>query len=540
MIKQLFRHTFGAIIVTASIFAVKLPFSQTVQAQTETNLNVGIVQRFGENNNDQITISSTQGDQLTIHFTGGDGQPQTVETNQVKIDISNRSLEQNVIEERLILSDEGTFETAEDSAQKWQKLGIEVEITQPDRWQVWAKRSVYKTPLLRRLLIQNLKQQGYEEPYLETKVIKEKPIPSFVINGYRYSRDYLTISTNKNLVNVNAKDPQTGKTETRLYGGNLEIQPNSYGNFTLINDVPLETYLRGVVPYEIGPKAPIKAMEAQTIIARTYALRNVRRFKADNYQLCATTHCQVYKGLSGAVTSADQAIAATSGLVLTYNNELVDALYSSTTGGITAPFSDIWNGAERPYLKAVIDSPQTVWNMQTESLDNEENFKRFISLKQGFNEVDKSPLFRWTKNSNLTDLTKDLQNYLKRTKYPVSNINKIEKLEITKRSVSGRILQLQVTTDQGIINLYKNEIRNAFSAPISTLFYLEPIYNNNTLTGYSFIGGGYGHGVGLSQYGSYNLANLGWSAEQILSFYYQGTTIQKLNPSIVFWDENNY
>lgn len=539
MIKQLFRQTFRAIIFTASVLVVELPFNQPIHAQSDLNLHVGIVQRFGENNDDQITISSTENDQLTINFTGGDGQPQTIQTNQVKIDISSRSLGKNVIEERVILSDEGTFETAEDSAQKWKKLGIEVEITQPDRWQVWAKRSVYKTPLLRRWLIQNLKQQGYEEPYLETKIVTEKPIPSFVINGYRYNRDYLKITTDKNLVNVNTKDPQTGKSETRLYGGNLQIHPNSYGNFTLINNVPLEIYLRGVVPYEIGPKAPLKAMEAQTIIARTYALRNVRRFKADEYQLCATTHCQVYKGLSGAVASADQAIAATSGLVLTYNNELVDALYSSTTGGITAPFSDIWNGAERPYLKAVIDSPQTVWNMETQSLDNEENFKRFISLKQGFNEVDKSPLFRWTKNSNLSDLTKDLQNYLKRTKYQINNINKIEKLEIKTRSFSGRILQLQVTTDQGIINLYKNEIRNAFSTPISTLFYLEPIYNNNTLTGYSFIGGGYGHGVGLSQYGSYNLANLGWSAQQILSFYYPGTTIQRLNSSIVFWAENN-
>jgi SpoIID/LytB domain protein len=531
--KQLIRRSLGLLMLSCSIFMVETPFAHPAQAQ-DVKLNVGIVQRFGEDQNDEITISSTQGDQLAIQWLEANGQTQTLQTNQVKFAIASRPLDQPAIEERVILSDEGTFETAEDSAKKWQKLGIAVEITQPDRWQVWAKRDVYKTPLLRRWLIQSLKQQGYDEPYLETKVLKEKPAPYFVINGFRYNRDYVKITTSKNLVNVNAEDPRTEKYENRLYGGDLRIHPNAYGNFTLINEVSLETYLRGVVPYEIGPKAPLKAMEAQTIIARTYALRNVRRFKADEYQLCATTHCQVYKGLSGAIASADQAISATEGLVLTYNNEIVDALYSSTTGGITAPFSDIWNGEERPYLKAVIDSPQAVWNMQTQALDNEDNFKKFISLKTGFNEVDKSPLFRWTKTSNLTDLTKDLNNYLKRTKHPFANFNRIQKMEITHRSPFGRILQLQVTTDRGVVNLYKNEIRNAFSTPISTLFYLEPIYNNNNLTGYSFIGGGYGHGVGLSQYGSYTLANLGWSAQQILAFYYPGTTIQRLNPSIKF------
>ncbi len=531
--KQFIHHSFQVFIVSASLFLLKTPFNSPVMAQADLTLNVGIVQRFGEDQDDQITVSSTQGDQLTIQFTTGEGQTQTIQTNQVTLAIASRPLNQPFIEEKIILSDEGTFETAEDSAKKWERLGIEVEITQPDRWQVWAKRSVYKSPLLRRWLIQSLKQQGYNEPYLETAVLKEKPIPSFVINGYRYNRDYIKITTNKNLVNVKAEDPKTEKYENYVYGGNLRIQPNAYGNFTLVNDVPVETYLRGVVPYEIGPKAPLKAMEAQTIIARTYALRNVRRFRADEYQLCATTQCQVYKGLSGTISSADQAISATSGLVLTYNNELVDALYSSTTGGITAPFSDIWNGEERPYLQAVIDSPQAVWNIQTQALDNEENFKRFISLKEGFNEVERSAFFRWNKSSNLATLTKDLQNYLTRTKHPITNINSIKKMEITHRSPSGRILQLQVTTDQGIINLYKNEIRNAFSAPISTLFYLEAMYSNNILTGYNFIGGGYGHGVGLSQYGSYTLANLGWSAQQILAFYYPGTTIESLNPSLV-------
>jgi len=108
-----------------------------------------------------------------------------------------------------------------------------------------------------------------------------------------------------------------------------------------------------------------------------------------------------------------------------------------------------------------------------------------------------------------------------------------------ERSPAGRILKLVVQTDKGVIEIDKNEARSAFEPPLSTLYYLEPIYGaNKTLQGYAFVGGGFGHGVGLSQYGSYNLAKLGWSGEQILNFYYPGTQIQPLNDSIIFWQDS--
>ena len=258
------------------------------------------------------------------------------------------------------------------------------------------------------------------------------------------------------------------------------------------------------------------------------------RFKADNYELCASTHCQVYYGLSGTSPKADRAIAATKGLVLTHNNELVDALYSSTTGGVTASFSDAWNGEERPYLTAVIDSPKNVWDLSQTSLADEETFRNFIRLRQGFNESGRR-VFRWNKQATLVTLTRDLKKYLERRKHPLADIKTIRSMKVTERSDSGRILTMIVQTDQGTITLQKNEVRSAFGPPISTLFYLDPIYNSQkVLTGYAFVGGGFGHGVGLSQFGSYNLANLGWSPEKILAFYYPGTKIIPLDNSIVF------
>ncbi len=319
----------------------------------------------------------------------------------------------------------------------------------------------------------------------------------------------------------------------------MKLQPNAYGNFTLVNLVPLETYLRGVVPYEIGTSAPVKAIEAQTIIARTYALRNLRRFTADNYQLCATIHCQVYKGLVGATRKTDRAIAVTKGLVLTYQNQLVDALYYSTSGGITAPFNDSWNGDSRSYLQAKIDSTKNLWNLSKNSLASESNFRRFMALNNGFNETG-IRLFRWNRESSIEDLNRDFRKYLQKIKHPLADFNNIETMEVTERSDSGRILSFTVTTDIGKVVLHKTEVRSALKPALSTLFYVDPIYDSKAvLTGYKFIGGGFGHGVGLSQRGSYNLARLGWSAARILEFYYPGTTIQTINDRIIFGQESN-
>jgi SpoIID/LytB domain protein len=497
---------------------------------SDIQLQVGIVQRFGSETKDQLTIASPE--PLTLRLRQNNGESVTLQAKQIKLEVSRQPLSTPTLQERVVLSDHATFETAEDSAQQWQRRGISVEIAQPGRWQVWAKRSVYASPLVRRWLWQSLQAKGYSAPYLDSNLPSEKPQVSFTLNGSRYNPQSLEIAPSKAPIQVTAS-----KKETNTYGGSLTLQPNSYGTYTLVNTVPLETYLRGVVPHEIGSSAPFNATKAQTIIARTYALRNLRRFQADNYQLSADTHCQVYYGLTGTTPAADRAIAETKGMVLTYQNELVDALYSSTTGGVTATFGDVWDGEERPYLRSVIDSPQNLWNLSRQSLASEEAFRQFIGLKEGFNEAGRS-VFRWNRSATLEQLTQDLQQYLTRRKHPGANFTAIQNLTVTERSPSGRVLSLKVQTDQGPITLYKNEIRSAFVPPRSTLFYLEPITDAKTqqLKGYAFIGGGLGHGVGLSQYGSYNLAKLGWSPEQILTFYYPGTKIQPLNNTIVFWE----
>ncbi|MDV2998405.1 MAG: hypothetical protein N5P05_000011 [Chroococcopsis gigantea SAG 12.99] len=520
--------TAGATALVVSLIFIPAAFAQDVL------LKVGVVQRFGDDPKEQLTLSSTKGDVLTVQIVAEDGTSQTLKTSQIKLEVSEKPLAQTEVKERVVLSDHATFETAENSANKWRNLGIKVEITQPGRWQVWAKRDVYSNALVRRWLLESLKGKGYNQPYIDSSAITEKPQVYFVLKGVKYYPQTLEIESKKDLIRVaETKQP------LRLYPGSLKLQPNAYGTFTLVNNVFLETYLRGVVPHEIGKDAPESATRAQTIIARTYALRNLRRFQADDYELCADTHCQVYFGLLDTSPAADRAIEATTGQVLTYKNELVDALYSSTTGGVTALFSDVWDGAERPYLKAVVDSPKQVWDLAKQSLEDEATFREFMNLKNGFNETGRK-VFRWQQSATIDQLTKDLRKYLDKKKHPLAGIKEITAMEVTKRSPSGRILTMAIQTDKGVLELYKNEVRSALGPPRSTLFYIDPIYDDKQkLTGYKFVGGGFGHGVGLSQFGSYNLARLGWSAERILSFYYPGTTIQPLSQQIVFWKEGN-
>lgn len=570
-----------------------------VQAQSASRnpeIKVGIVQRFGENETDKLTLAPLAGDQITVSFKTG-SQTQTITTNRLQIDIAMQPLDAPVLDERVVLSNHRSFESAEDSAIRWRAAGIDAEIAQPDAWQVWAKREDYNSPVVRRLLLQNLHAAGYTNAFIDSEVVKEIPKVAFTANGYKYARDEFNITT----ANRRLQMAQGNSTRYRdIFGGDMKIQPNAYGNYTLVNQVPVDVYLRGVVPHEIGAGAPRNAIEAQAILARTYALRNLRRFAIDDYEICADTNCQVYFGLADTDPVSDQAIAATSGQVLTYDNELVDALYSSTTGGVTARFTDVWNGEDRPYLRPVIDSLLPKWDIAARPLSDESNFRAFIALTSGFNE-DGWPAFRWDRRASLEEIGELMKVYLSKRQHPLAGFNKVTNLSIVERAPSGRVQKLTVETDIGAFDLIKDESVKALGPPRSLLFYLEPVMEvpeadkpqpgtpntddnaagntsgnatetpanrqvasnsakpdgavkpngtvttdqknkQNTpparpvLTGYRFIGGGFGHGVGMSQTGAYNLGKQGYSSEQILEFYYPGTALKPISESTIFYD----
>jgi SpoIID/LytB domain protein len=523
----------SALAIASSTFAGTA--APVAAAQPDVELQIGVIQRFGEKTKDTMTINALPGDQLTVRFSDGQGQPQTITTPTLKLETVMQPLSAPVVDERVVFSTHRSFETAEERAREWQAKGLEVEVAQPDRWQVWAKRSIYKTPVVRRQLLDSLKTAGLPTAHIDSKILKEVPRMSFVVNGYRYTRDRLEVFAGRGMAQVDREKDDIPK---HTFGGSLRLQPNAYGTTTVVNLVPLETYLRGVVPHELGTGAPPAAMAAQAIMARTYVLRNLRRFAIDGYQLCATTQCQVYFGLDGVNGDTDRAITVTKGLVATYNNELVDALYSSTTGGVTSAYHEVWRGAERPYLQAKIDADKPVWDIVRAPLTDENNFRQFIGQKQGFNESDQSSYFRWKEESSLTRMGQDLKKYLTSIRHPLANFQTIQQVQVVQRASSGRVFKLAIQTDRGVVELERDESLLAFDAPNSLLFYLDPVLDDKRqLKGYTFVGGGLGHGVGLSQYGSYHLGKIGYSYEQILNFYFPGTLIQPVNPSITFWRE---
>lgn len=137
------------------------------------------------------------------------------------------------------------------------------------------------------------------------------------------------------------------------YRGGARLFINDRGLLNVINVVNLEDYLRGVVPGELGPRTydELEAQKAQAIAARTYAVRRLGDFAAEGYDICPTAACQVYAGFSIEEPLSSQAIDATTGLVMTWNGQPIDALFTSTCGGATSDVSTMFPGRDDPYLK---------------------------------------------------------------------------------------------------------------------------------------------------------------------------------------------
>ena len=145
------------------------------------------------------------------------------------------------------------------------------------------------------------------------------------------------------------------RVEGRRYRGRIVVYLNDRGRLNVINELPIEDYLRGVVPRELGPGEypEIEALKAQAVAARTYTLRNLGEFADEGYDLCGTPRCQVYGGMEDEHSLSDRAVAETAGEVLLYGGEPIDALYSATCGGHTEDVATIFPLKRAPYLRGV-------------------------------------------------------------------------------------------------------------------------------------------------------------------------------------------
>ena len=320
------------------------------------------------------------------------------------------------------------------------------------------------------------------------------------------------------------------------YRGIAEVAPNASGSLAGINSLPMEDYLYGVVPRELPPTvyAELEALKAQAVAARTYAMRGLGKRAANGYDLLPTTSDQVYGGIAAEHPLSSQAVDETAGLVAKYDGALIEALYSSTSGGFTADNEEVYNSDPVPYLRGVPDAQR---GKAFENVPNLDVFKRHANprslrgYKAGDFEADWSRYHRWTFEWTAAEITQSI------SAFAGEDVGTVHEINVLERGPSGRVLLIEYVTDAGTYTSTKDLIRSSLrfvndsgtlSSLLSTLFYIEPVTDRRTkaVTGFVAWGGGWGHGVGLSQTGAVGMAEKKATFEEILKHYYQGITLE--------------
>lgn len=273
------------------------------------------------------------------------------------------------------------------------------------------------------------------------------------------------------------------------YRGKIEIARNG-NKIKVINIIELEEYLYGVLKNEMSDKAPIESLKAQAVIARTFALANLKKHeKKDGYNLCPKIHCQVYKGMDTETDNVIKAVNDTNGQILTYNGVVAETFYYAWCAGVTASSKLVW-GREFSYLTEIYDP--------------------FCKKKYPNDE------WKWTLSLN------EIKDILNRNG---QNIGDISSIQSGSKATGGRVNEIIITHTNGISTISANKFRLlAGSDKIwSTIFTI--ISNGNRVT---FQGKGKGHGVGLCQRGAVAMGELGYNYKQILGFYYPGLYLSSI------------
>ena len=393
---------------------------------------------------------------------------------------------------RRVLSPFASYESAEQAARSWRSQGVEVTIARPREWEVWAPAEAGDP-------------QGRSSSLVE-QLEKER-----LVLELRRREDTVTLQGP-----VRIEAPGGLAWGEGIYAGPFLLQPDAYGSWSLVEQVPLERYLEGVVPHEIGAGSPPAALEAQAVLARTWALRNRMRFEVDGYHLCADTQCQVYSDPRAAGDSVRQAIAASRQQVLASDGQPIHAVYHASNGGVAAGFEEVWQGAPLPYLRAFADGPAAFVSRYPLPL---KPAALSTLLKPGAPQpwgADHN-LFRWQRTLTAAQLSSALGSAGKSLGTP-------NRLRVLARGPSGRVLALEIGGKGGTRVLRLDAIRRTLRQVPSTLFELTPTGPGRWLVR----GGGFGHGAGLSQAGAIDLARRGWTSQRILQHYYRGTALVPL------------
>ncbi|RKX96224.1 MAG: hypothetical protein DRP84_01780 [Spirochaetes bacterium] len=372
-----------------------------------------------------------------------------------------------------------------------------------------------------------------EKPYKPTRK-KEKQEPKIrlllfnnrtIYHIFTESEDIVIETSNKMDGNIQHYSNSVGKSEgleVRIKGNNVLIQNkyyplpcriknlrkfkigslNLYGDLVLYRDslvleMPIERYVEGVIASEVGTSWPIEALKAQAVVSRTYAVYSILHSKNSHYDLGTSELHQKYE-LKESIDSVKKAVDATRGIIIYYHSEPIQAFYHSCSGGITESGGNVFS-KDLPYLKSIRDPysrkcPDKYWKLE---LTSDEILRSLGDIKPAsFN------------NKEITDI------------------------QIGAKTSSGRVKFFILRFGREKVKIRGNAFRLAMGAKsFKSLLIIRIIKKqreNNKIT-YEFIGKGYGHGVGMSQWGAKNMAMQGFSYTSIIKFYYRGVNLDNYN-----------
>ena len=283
------------------------------------------------------------------------------------------------------------------------------------------------------------------------------------------------------------------KVRCAKYRGTLEISGGK--SLSIINELPLEDYVRGVIPVEVPASFQPEAQKGLAIAIRTYALKSLDRHKSSGFNMCDSTHCQGFAGASRDAKWVDKLIDDTRGQILVYKDQPIYAVYSSDCGGVTQNNEDAGFGAAFPYLRSVADRKDQ---------DSEDYCKG-------------CPFHIWTKTFKPEELDKAFS----------KNVGKFQSMEFSEFDCSGRVKMVVIKGEDGEYKLTGGKFRELFGESVikSTLMTLTV----SDEAEYVINGKGFGHGVGLCAFGANGMAKAGKTCEEILKHYYAGAEIKAIS-----------
>lgn len=364
-------------------------------------------------------------------------------------------------------------------------------------------------------------------------------------NEYKNTADFLKLVSSDSSALLTIKDVPYGigwwweGREDRIYEGQFEIRRKDDQNLEVIVILPLEKYLCGVIPYEIGGDAPLEALKAQAVAARSDAVDAFifGKYRENTYDICADVECQVFGGNNKRTETSDRAVKETRGLCLFDGRKIISAYYASNCGGISERIENVWpsRSGPQPYWGAYLDA-----DIDFEyHLKDEDDVKAWINsspevycnpqFSEGLPQWSKNN-FRWKAEVPAADLSKNLNK--------IKKIGALQKIAPLQRGPSGRLIKAAFIgkLDTLILNS-ELDIRKIKSPPLrSSCFYFETSGETDSLI-YTFKGAGWGHGVGMCQTGAVARAKAGVNFKDILQHYFRGTEVKTAFPISIDLDK---